>query len=157
GDLMMSAAWRRSLLLLALLLAAVLLVYGRTGLAMVEIWDRSGTFAHAWVVPPLSLWLIWRQRAALASLTPRPAPLFVLPFAPMAVLWLVADMAAVNGPSQFAFVAMLVLVVPAVLGVQVARQIAFPLAFLFFCVPAGEFVMPQLMEWTADFTVAALR
>ena len=154
---MMSAAWRRSLPLLALVLAAILLVYRETGLAMVEIWDRSGTFAHAWVVPPIALWLIWRQRAALAPLTPRPAPLFLLPFAAMALLWLVADTAAVNAPSQFAFVAMLVLAVPAVLGTQVAWQIAFPLAFLFFCVPAGEFVMPQLMEWTADFTVTALR
>nr|WP_255378652.1 exosortase A [Pelomonas sp. KK5] len=153
----MCAAWRRSLLLLALLEAAIIVGYGRTGLAMVEIWDRSGTFAHAWVVPPIALWLIWRQRAALTALRPGPSPLFVLPFAVMALLWLVADMAAVNVLSQFAFVAILVLAVPAVLGRRVAWQIAFPLAFLFFCVPAGEFVMPQLMEWTADVTVAALR
>lgn len=150
-------AWRRSLPLLGLLLAAILLIYGQTGLSMVEIWDRSGTFAHAWVVPPISLWLIWRQRAALAVLAPQPAPWVLLPFAGMALLWLLGDMAAVNSLAQFAFTAMLVLAVPAVLGWPVARQIAFPLGFLFFCVPAGEFMMPQLMEWTADFTVAAVR
>src|SRR5262249_32061829 len=33
----------------------------------------------------------------------------------------------------------------------------FPLAFLFFAVPIGEFLLPQLMEWTAGFTIAALK
>lgn len=52
---------------------------------------------------------------------------------------------------------MLVLAVPAVLGLQVAGAILFPLLFLFFAVPMGEFMLPTMMNWTADFTVAALR
>jgi len=47
--------------------------------------------------------------------------------------------------------------VPAVLGLAVAWEMAFPLAFLFFMVPVGEFMLPVFMEWTADFTVAAVR
>ncbi len=43
------------------------------------------------------------------------------------------------------------------LGIEVARTILFPLLFLFFAVPFGEFMLPTMMEWTADFTVAALR
>ena len=35
--------------------------------------------------------------------------------------------------------------------------IAFPLAFLFFAIPFGGFMLPWLMEMTADFTVSALR
>ena len=72
-------------------------------------------------------------------------------------MWLLGELGTVNALSQFSFVAMLVLAVPAVIGTRAARRIAFPLAFLFFAVPAGEFVMPQLMEWTADITVTALR
>ncbi|TNY03004.1 archaeosortase/exosortase family protein, partial [Escherichia coli] len=37
------------------------------------------------------------------------------------------------------------------------RRIAFPLGFLFFAVPFGDFLTPWLMERTADFTVVALR
>jgi len=37
------------------------------------------------------------------------------------------------------------------------RCFAFPLAFLFLGVPTGESLIPPLMDWTADFTVAALR
>lgn len=150
-------AWRRSLPAFLLLVAAVLLLYRDTALAMVEIWNRSETFAHAFVVPPISLWLIWRQRAVLARLRPSPSSWFLLPLAAMALMWMLADLVAVNSAAQLALTAMLVLLVPAALGWPVARAIAFPLGFLFFAVPIGEFMTPQLMEWTADFTVAAVR
>jgi exosortase A len=152
-----SPAWRRALPAFLMLLAAVLLLYRDTALAMVEIWNRSETFAHAFVVPPISLWLIWRQRKVLANLSPSPSPWFLLPLTAMAFLWLLGDLAAVNSATQLALTATLVLVVPAALGWPVARAIAFPLGFLFFAVPIGEFMTPQLMEWTADFTVAAIR
>ncbi len=73
------------------------------------------------------------------------------------MVWLVGELAYVNVLSQFALVAMLALVVPMTLGWNVARAMTFPLAFLFFMVPFGEFLLPALMEGTADFTVAALR
>ncbi len=44
-----------------------------------------------------------------------------------------------------------------VFGNDVTRRILYPLAFLFFAVPAGDFLMPTLMDHTADFTVMALR
>jgi exosortase A len=156
-SLPMSAAWRLALPGLLSLIAALFFLYWDTALAMVTIWNRSETFAHAFVVPPLALWLIWRQRAVLAVQQPRPAPLFLLPMALFAGLWLIGDLAAVNAATQLAFTAMLVLTVPLALGTAVARSIAFPLGFLFFAVPFGEFMMPQLMAWTADFTVMALR
>ena len=81
---------------------------------------------------PISLWLVWRQRQRLAALTPRAQPWVLLPLLAVAVLWLLADLVVVNAATQFALVAMLVLAVPAVLGVEVTRAILFPLLFLFF-------------------------
>ena len=77
--------------------------------------------------------------------------------AAIAFVWLLGDLASVNAATQFAMTALLVLAVPAVLGLQITKVILFPLAFLFFAVPFGEFLLPQLMSWTADFTVNALR
>jgi len=71
--------------------------------------------------------------------------------------WLLGELAAVNAVTQFALVAMLVLAVPLIVGVPAARRIAFPLGFLFFAVPIGEFIMPKLMDWTAMFSVIGLR
>lgn len=149
--------WRFVLPALLVLLAWVLFLYRDTGIAMVTIWARSETFTHGFLVPPIVLWLIWRQRQAIAAQQIQPALWVLLPVACTALVWLLGDLAAVNAVTQLALVALLVLTVPTVLGMSVARQIMFPLGFLFFAVPIGEFVMPQLMAWTADFTVFALR
>lgn len=151
-----STAWRR-LIPGLLLLAALLWLLQDTAAAMVQIWIRSETFTHAFLVPPIVLWLVWRQRTLLATLPTRPVPWLLLPIAAVCFLWLLGELAAVAAASQFALVSLIVLAVPALFGWAVARALVFPLAFLYFAVPFGEFTVPQLMEWTADFTVLALR
>ena len=138
------------------LLVALLGLFYDTASAMVGIWMRSETFAHAFLVPPIVLWLVWRRRAELARHQPRAVPWMLLPMAAACLLWLLAALAGVNSATQFALVALIVLSVPAVFGFAVAREILFPLLFLFFAVPMGEFLVPIMMEWTADFTVAAV-
>ncbi len=151
------SAWRQAGLALLLALACVLLLYRDTFGTMVGIWSRSDTFAHAFLVPPIALWLAWRQRSLLQRLPPCPQLWVLLPMAGAAAGWLLGDMAGVNALTQLAATALLVLTVPALLGTAVARALLFPLCFLFFMVPVGEFVMPQLMQWTADVTVFALK
>ena len=151
------SAWRASGAALLALLFALVIAYWDTGAAMVGIWIRSETFAHAFVVPPIVLWLVWRQRAVLARITPRPMPWALLPIAAMALVWLVGDLTAANSAKQLAFTAMLVLSVPLILGREVARALLFPLVFTFFAVPIGEFMTPWMMQWTADFTIMAVR
>jgi exosortase A len=156
-DLPGKRPWRVALPAVLALVAAILLLYRDTALAMVEIWSRSDTFAHAFLVPPISLWLIWRQRERLALLTPRPQLWLLLPLLAAAGVWLLAELAIVNAAAQFALVGMVVLAVPTVLGWAVARFVMFSLLFLLFAVPFGDFMLPWMMEWTADFTVAALQ
>lgn len=157
ADIRMASPWRQALPAIALAWAALLFIYRDTALAMVAIWARSDTFAHAFLVPPISLWLIWRRRADLARLQPSPQPWWLLPMLLVAAVWLAAELVAVNAAAQFALVGMLVLAVPAVLGLQVAKAMLFPLLFLFFAVPFGEFMLPSMMQWTADFAVLALQ
>lgn len=131
--------------------------YWQTAAAMVGIWARSDSFTHAFLVPPIVAWLIWRQRQALGRQEPVVWPWGNLLLAAAGFAWLVGQMAAINALVQFALIALLAGLVPTLCGLPVARLIAFPLAFLFFAVPFGEFMMPTLMRWTADITVAALR
>jgi exosortase A len=140
-----------------LLVLALLLLFRQTAAAMVSIWNRSDTFAHAFLVPPLVVWLIWRRRARLATLPLQPSWWAILPMALVSLLWLLGALAGVNAGTQFALVALIVLSVPAVFGFAVARVLLFPLMFLFFAVPFGEFLVPSMMVWTADFTVAAMQ
>jgi len=149
--------WSVALPALVVTLLAILVLYRETAMAMVEIWARSDTFMHGFIVPPITLWLIWRIRNNIALLTPRPNAWVLLMLAATGFVWLLGELATVGTLSQFALITMLVLSVPAVLGFQVAKRITFPLAYLFFAVPFGEFALPQMMEWTANFTILGLR
>ena len=157
GNARLSETWRQAFTVLILLLALTLFLYRDTGVAMVTIWARSETFNHAFLVPPIVLWLVWRRRELITAQTPQPALSIFLLVVCAAFAWLLGDLVVVNAITQLALVTLLVLAVPAVLGWSVTRLIIFPLGFLFFAVPIGEFVMPQFMEWTANFTVLALR
>ena len=150
-------AWKRALIVLALALAWAGYLYRDAADAMLVIWQRSETFNHCFLIPPIVAWLIWRKRAVLATMQPAPSFPAVFLTIGAGAAWLAGQLAIVNALTQFAFVAIAVASVPALLGFRVASAIAFPLAFLFFSVPFGEFVMPQMMELTADFTVLALR
>jgi len=133
--------------------------YWDTIASMVAIWYRSDTFAHGFVVFPISGWLVWRKRHELALLTPSPA-FSAIPLAAMVLaglLWLLGDLGDVLAARHFAWVTLLIAGIWLVVGDAIARRIVFPLAFLYFAVPVGEFLIPTLIEWTANFTIAALR
>jgi len=140
-----------------LAIALLFVLFRDTAAAMVSIWLGSETFKHAFLVAPISLWLVWGRRAELAGLTPRSEPAWLLPMAAVCLAWLLGDLAGVNAATQFAFVTLIVLSVPAVFGWPVAKVLAFPLLFLYFAVPFGDFLLEPMMEATADFTVAALK
>jgi exosortase A len=80
-------------------------------------------------------------------------PLLAVPGA----AWLLGNLAGVRVVEEFGLVFMIVGLVWTLLGSAVARALAFPLLFLLFAVPTGEFLLPSLMERTAQFTVLALQ
>jgi exosortase A len=141
----------------ALLLAAVLVLYWRTTLSMISIWETSSSFTHGFVVIPIFFYLLWTRREALALVEPRPCFPALLGILSAGVLWLVGELVSAISVSQFAMMAMVPFAVWAVLGTRVVKTIGIPLAFLFFAVPAGDFLVPTMMDWTANFTIAALR
>jgi len=152
------ASWRLAPVLAAGAAAlGILALYWPTAASIVAIWIRSETFTHGFVIVPICLWLAWRRREFLAAIPARPWwPGLAIVFAAGA-LWFVTSVADVLGVKQFALAFMLQAAIVTVLGASVARAAFFPLAFLLFAVPFGEIFVPTLIEWTANFTVAALR
>lgn len=146
--------------LLLLTVAALLLpvlAYFSTARSIVEIWDSSGTFTHGYVILPISLWLAWQRRAAIAQLSAAPCWPALLALAACGAAWLLGEFGDVQIVRHYAFVAMLPLVVLALLGKRIAWALAFPLAFVLFAVPFGDVFINPLIGVTADFTVWALR
>ena len=156
--LVLAPSWRRTLAsLAAFTLWLGLLQWGALS-SMVAIWYRSETFAHGFLVVPISAWLVWRNRRALARLVPAPTLawplLLMLAAAGLALLGSLADVLAAQ---HLALVTLFIAGVWMLTGHEVTRRLLFPLLFLYFAVPMGEFLLPTLIEWTADFTIAALR
>ena len=148
---------QQALAILLLALAAVVLLYHATFWSMLELWSRSQTFAHGFLIVPISCWLVWRQRARLAALPPRPSWQGLLLLGALGLAWLLADAANVPVVEQYAATAMLPACVLAILGWPAVRLLAFPLAYLFLAVPFGEVFLDPLIDFTAAFTVTALQ
>lgn len=138
------------------LLAPILLFYG-TAASMVGIWNSSETFAHGYVILPVSLWLIWRQRDWFARLPARPWWPGLVLMAGAGAAWLAGRMGDVGVVMQYAFVSMMPLAALTLLGPRLAAKFTFPLLFLLFAVPFGEVFVGPLIEYTADFTVWAVQ
>lgn len=152
------AWWRRPPVLAVATVALLLLaLFAGTAASIVATWERSETFTHGFVVVPICLWLAWRERAALAERTARPWWPATLAVFAAGALWAAGVLGSVMVVQQAALVFMLQAAILAVVGRDVGRALFFPLAFLLFAVPAGEGLIPTLIEWTADFTVGALR
>lgn len=157
GLIVTGLGWRRALPLAIAVVAVILALYWETAESLVAIWWRSETFAHGFLIAPISIFLIWSKRHEVARLAPRPDVLGLVLLAGAGLGWLVAAAGQAQVVQQYAMVAMIPAAVVAIAGRQVALALAFPLAFLFLGVPVGEALIPPLMEWTADFTVTALR
>ncbi len=138
-------------------LAIVSIAYFDTYRSMIAIYLQSDTFLHGFIILPICLYLVWRKWPQLASILPQtyvPGLFLLLGFS---TIWFVADLLGIQVGKHFAVTAMIPAAVLTILGVSFARAIAFPLAYLFFAVPFGEFWVPELQEITADFAVGLLR
>ncbi|HEY6043571.1 MAG TPA: exosortase A [Nitrosospira sp.] len=136
---------------------AILAGYRETAWSMVSIWERSDTFAHGFLIFPFSAYLIWTQRRRLTALSLQPNPLALVALAAIGFSWLLAILASVQVFEQVFLVTMIPAAVWAILGNRMAWALAFPLAYLLLAVPFGEALIPPLIDFTADFTVAALQ
>jgi exosortase A len=148
---------RASIAALAVALLAPILLFYATAASMVGIWNSSETFAHGYVILPVSLWLIWRQRAWFARIPARPWWPGLVLMAGAGAAWLAGRMGDVGVVMQYAFVAMMPLAALTLLGPRLAAKFTFPLLFLLFAVPFGEVFVGPLIQHTADFTVWAVQ
>ena len=138
-------------------LSILFVLFWPTFYSMAEVWERSETFAHGYLIFPITIWLIWRKRHTLANIPPHPDLRGLALLGLMGAGWLLANAGSVNVVEQYAFIALLIASVWTLLGLPFLRAVFFPLMFLFFAVPVGEFLIEPLMGVTADFTVALLQ
>ena len=149
--------WHLPLAVLALIITLLITTTAGSVASMVALWHGVTTYNHCFLVLPIVVFLVWRNRAGLKNLVPRQDLLGLVPLAAFACLWLIGRAGQIQLFEHVAVVGMIISLVVALLGREIAKAIAFPLAFLLFMVPFGDVFVPGLQQFTANFSVGLLR
>lgn len=118
--------------------AVILLIaaYWRTGQELYVNWTLIDSYySHGFLVPIVSLCLIWRDRALLKAVPVRPSAWGLVWMFGAALLLLAGDFLGFRVLGNLSILPMLVGVVVAFWSAEAARRMWFPLAFLIFMIP----------------------
>jgi len=141
---------------LAFGLLAVGVLFHQEAAAAVGVWIASTAFSHCFVVLPIAGYLAWDRRQLLAAYPVQPACWVALAGVPLAGVWFVADRVGVMEGRQLVVVTFVELLFLAVLGWRLWAALSPALLYLFFLVPVGAFLVPDLQIFTTRFITAGL-
>ena len=123
---------------------ALLVCYAATLRGMVDQWSSDDDMSHGFLVPPVILWIVWRERARWRALPPEPS---LWGFAVL-VFGALLQFSAVLGVGLFAgALALLFSIAGAVIclgGFTWLRILAFPLLLAVFTLPKLAIVYNQM-------------
>ncbi len=152
-----STAWRLAFWQVGLVFAVITLAYWKTAASIVEIWWRSETFNHGFLILPIAAYLAWTRYQKHRDKTPDGSWLGLAVIAMGAVAWWLGEAADAQLISHFAFVILLQGGLLATLGWRCYIAMLFPALYLFLMVPFGEFAISPLQDLTAHYTVMMAR
>jgi exosortase A len=144
--------WRSAGVAVSLLLLVVLVLYRDTVLYLVGLWNqlKIGEYAHGYLVVAISLYLVYRQRRLLASLTPCPSITALPVVAASALLWLAATLVDVLMLQSMALLLLILSVIWAGLGPRITRHLLLPVLFIGFALPVWSPLAVLLQQVTTD-------
>lgn len=145
----MPTRWRTHWGALAMLSAAILLLYRHDATDLAFIWWNNSTFGHCLVILPLLGWLVHIRWPVLRALTPRVWWAGLLWLGLGNALWLLGDAASLGVARHAGLVLMVQGAVAALLGREAVRVLLFPLGYALFLIPLGSEIVPPLQLVTA--------
>ena len=153
---LLSPAWKTHLAYLGAVWMILLLIFHRDTADMVMIWWNISTFNHCLLIVPIIGWLVHQRRDLLLQLSPTTYWPALIYCAAAAAGWLLGDAAGVAVARQLGLLMMLQGSVAALLGINLARGVLFPLFYMFFLLPIGDEAVPMLQTITAKMSMAML-
>jgi exosortase D (VPLPA-CTERM-specific) len=109
-------------------------------LELIRRWTVQEEYSHGFLIPVVSVWLIWTRRHVLLESLGTPSWAGVLLILLATVLHLVGLFSAIFILSQLAFVVALLGIALAVGGFSILRVVFFPIIFLVFAIPLPYFI-----------------
>lgn len=151
------AIWASEMALAASACVAILMLFRATAADVLEKWYTSPTYNHGFLIIPISLYLVWRQRREIAATELQPDLIGIVLVAIACLAWLLGHVTGTLLVQELSLVAGLQAVILTMFGRALVRKLAFPLAYLYFAVPFGQALEPRLQAVTAASAVEMLR
>ena len=138
-------------LLYPLIIAAVcvtiaLISFRSPLLRLVHRWTVQEEYSHGFLIPVISLWLVWARRTALAQSFGRPSWLGLALILIAAAMHIVGELSALFILSQVGFIVALMGIVLSIGGLSLLRVAFIPIVFLLFAIPMPYFI-DSVLSW----------
>ena len=140
GELLRSFGWQG-----ALLVAAVLALYGPVLVRLVRHWYTDADYSHGFLVPFLSAYLIWQRRNELAQVARRPSNWGILLVLGSLGLLFLGSLGAELFLTRISIIGTICGLIVYFSGWGLLRALAFPLAFLLFAVPIPAVIYNEIV------------
>jgi exosortase A len=151
-----TGAWATATLGLLAVGATTAFLHWDAIVAAATTWWSSPTYGYGMLVPPVVVWLVWRERDALRQTAPQPWPLGLILIGAAALAATVGQVVSALVLEQLALVAVIQAAALTIVGPAAFRPVAFPLLYLYLAVPVGDGLIAPLQELTARVAVGAL-
>jgi exosortase D (VPLPA-CTERM-specific) len=111
---------------------------------MVHRWNTQEEYGYAYLIPVISLFLVWQRKNRLAEIEFRPSWTGLLLIVFGGFLFFLGEVATTFTLSQYGLVVTILGIALALLGREAFRVVMVPLALLFFMVPLPPFIYNTL-------------
>ena len=119
------------------------LLYAAVLVKLVHQWGTDPTYSHGFLVPPIALLLVWRERDRLRSASSRPSALGLVLIAVSLGLYVLGSLGAELFVTRVSLIGVVAGTVLYVFGWNHLRVVAFPLAFLVLMIPLPAIVFDR--------------
>lgn len=121
---------------LIILAIIVIAAYIPAFIWMIERWSAHDTYySHGFLVPFISIFIVWLKREKLSRLEISPSSLGWLFFLPSIIVYAISALLRVHFSAGFSFIFVLSGLVLLFFGKKFLRELIFPILFLIFMIP----------------------
>lgn len=149
--------WPTRLLLVAATVCAVVAILFPTYQEIFSLWWNTSGYNHCLLIVPISAYLAWLKRGEWLVLPPMTSALGIGYVFLNTLIWLGGEALSINVFEHAGAIGVVVGTIWALLGNAVFRVLLFPLFYLYFGLPEGDFLVPYLQDLTARVVVILLR
>jgi exosortase D (VPLPA-CTERM-specific) len=138
GSALKGVIYTSLLALIAVFVAAV--IFAKPLLVLMHRWQVQEEYPRGYIIPVITLWLLWTRRDAIFASVGRPSwagPVLILL---AAVAHIIGKLSALFILSQVGFIVALIGIVLGIGGYSLLRVVFVPIAFLIFAIPLPYFI-----------------